>query len=247
MDEPTLSEHEGIRYLHFNTEWIQGAMEIAEPAKLVLEYAAQMMAWLLFVPPPREPQAIGVLGLGAGSLARFCLKHTDSTVIAVERNPAVTAICQTWFKLPQSNRMWIAHEDAAHWVSDPVQRGLCPVLMVDLYDAQAQGPVCDSVEFYRDCRAVLGERGVMVVNLFGNHDSFPRNMANIEAAFEDGIALVLPEIDAGNRIVLAFRGMSPQVDAQLLLARAEEVERQYGLPARKWARSWLGLTRDVQA
>lgn len=246
MDEPTLSEQEGIRYLHFNTEWIQGAMDIADPARLVLEYAAQMMAWLLFVPPPREPQAIGLLGLGAGSLARFCLKHTDSTVIAVEHNPAVTAICQTWFKLPSSNRMLVAHEDAARWVADPVQRGLCPVLMVDLYDAQAQGPVCDSVEFYRDCRAVLGERGVMIVNLFGNHDSFPRNMANIEAAFEDGIALVLPEIDAGNRIVLAFRGMSPQVEAPLLLARAEEVERQYGLPARKWARSWLGLTRDMQ-
>ena len=40
-DSPTLSESEGIRYLHFGTEWIQGAMRIRKPAELVLAYTQQ--------------------------------------------------------------------------------------------------------------------------------------------------------------------------------------------------------------
>ncbi|MCR2251127.1 hypothetical protein NSX19_24085, partial [Salmonella enterica] len=51
LDQPTLSEVDGVRYLHFNTEWVQGAMRIKTPAELVLEYTSQMMAWLLFLEP----------------------------------------------------------------------------------------------------------------------------------------------------------------------------------------------------
>lgn len=241
-DEPTLSEFDGIRYLHFGTEWVQGAMRIARPAELVLEYTAQMMAWLLFLEPPKEA-SIGLFGLGAGSLARFCLKHTDSPIQVVEWNPQVSMVCSLYFRLPASARMAVAHDDAARWAADPVNYGRCPVLMVDLYDAHARGPVRDSVEFYRDCRRVLGETGVLSVNLFGEHESFPRNIANLEAAF-DGRLLMLPEIDAGNRIVLAFNGPPLSVTAGQLLDRAHDVESRYRLPARRWARALLGGQKD---
>ena len=238
QDQPTLSEADGVRYLHFNTEWVQGAMRIADPAALVLEYTAQMMAWLLFLAPPREAP-IGILGLGAGSLARFCLKHTRSDLQIVEWNPSVTAACQTFFRLPPSPRMDIHHLDAQLWVSDPLNAGKCPVLMVDLYDAQARGPVRDSVAFYRACRRVLGEAGVLVVNLFGRHESFSRNIDNLSAAFDDRV-IMLPEIDEGNMIVLAFSGPPLAVTPAQLLERAEQVEAEYGLPARRWARALLG-------
>ena len=111
-----------------------------------------------------------MLGLGAGSLARFCAKHTRSPLLAVEWNPAVTAAGHMFFRLPGQNRLQVEHADAGAWVADPLNAGRCPVLMVDLYDAQAQGPVRDSVKFYRDCRRVLGEVGVLAVNLFGRHE-----------------------------------------------------------------------------
>lgn len=235
-DQPTLSESDGVRYLHFGTEWIQGAMHIKKPAELVLEYTAQMMAWLLFLAPPKEDGAIGLLGLGAGSLARFCLKHTRSPVEVVEWNPQVTAVCQMFFRLPSSSRLRVNHDDAARWVADPRHVGRCPVLLVDLYDASAQGPVRDSVQFYRDCRRVLGEVGVLSVNLFGQHESFDRNIENLRKAFDDRLVL-LPEIDAGNQIVLAFSGPPLAITPAQLLERAEVVESQYGLPARRWARA----------
>lgn len=237
-DTPTISEAGGIRYLHFGTEWVQGAMWVAKPAELVLEYTAQMMAWLLFLAPPRH-QSIGMLGLGAGSLARFCLKHTSSKINIVEWNPLVTSACELYFKLPRPSRMLIEHLDAGVWVGDAQHREQCAVLMVDLYDAQAAGPVRDSRAFYQNCHEVLGEIGVLTVNLFGAHTSFEKNIRRLSFAF-GGRLLSLPQIDAGNQVVLAFKGPPIEISIESLLARAEVVESQYGLPAKKWVRSMAG-------
>src|SRR3546814_16385605 len=78
----------------------------------------------------------------------------------------------------------------------------------------------------------------MSVNLFGDHSSFAPNIQNIRDAF-DGRVLELPEIDAGNRIVLAFKGPLLDVTARQFLLRAEEVESKYGLTGRRWATELL--------
>lgn len=233
-DEPTLSELAGIRYLHFGTEWVQGAMRVRKPDELVLAYTKQMMAWMLFH-TPTEDQSVGILGLGAGSLLRFTLKHTAAQVETVEWNPAVTAICQAYFRLPDNPRSMVVHEDAGVWVEDPEQANRYIALMVDLYDADAQGPVRESLAFYQACRHSLAPGGVLSVNLFGDHESFPRNMANISEAFS-GRVLALPEVDAGNRIVLAFRDEWPALDDGDWLAHAQALEVSAKLPAMRWAR-----------
>lgn len=239
---PTISEGGGIRYLHFGTEWVQGAMWVSKPAELVLEYTAQMMAWLLFLAPPRQ-QAVGLLGLGAGSLARFCLKHTHSTLRVVEWNPLVTSACEMYFKLPRPHRMLIEHLDAGAWVAEAHNREACEVLMVDLYDGEAAGPVRDSLAFYQQCHSVLGEVGVLTINLFGAHASFEKNIRRLSEAF-GGRLLSLPQIDAGNQVVLAFKGPPIEVTIAQLLARAEVIESQYGLPAKKWVRSMQGRSKN---
>ena len=236
-DEPTLSELGGVRYLHFGTEWVQGAMRVGKPNELVLAYTQQMMAWLLFLEPSKQDE-IGIMGLGAGSLLRFTLKNTQASVETAEWNPQVTAICRAYFRLPDNRRSVIDHCDAAIWVKKRHNIGRFMALMVDLYDAQAQGPVRDSLEFYQGCYAALGDVGIMTVNLFGDHTSFPPNIDNIRKAFA-GRVLELPEIDAGNRIVLAFKGPLLDISTQQLLDRAAAVETRYGLPGGRWARALL--------
>ena len=65
-----ISEHAGVRYLHFSAEWIQGAMRIQRPNALELAYTREMMAGLLLREPP-WPKNVLLIGLGAGSLAKF--------------------------------------------------------------------------------------------------------------------------------------------------------------------------------
>lgn len=241
-DEPTLSEFDGIRYLHFGTEWVQGAMRTAKPSELVLAYTRQMMAWLLFLQPGAR-DTLGIMGLGAGSLLRYCLRHTRSQMETVEWNPAVTQICRMYFRLPQVERSVIDHSDAAQWVCKPQNIGRFAALMVDLYDAGAQGPVRSSLQFYTDCKNALADVGVMSVNLFGNHDSFEPNVQAIRSAF-NGRVIALPEIDEGNTVVLAFKGPVLDITAGQLMDRAHEVASRYELmEAPKWARAILASQR----
>lgn len=236
-DEPTVSEASGIRYLHFGTEWVQGAMRTRRPNDLVLAYTQQMMAWLLLVEPGAEDE-LGIMGLGAGSLLRYCLRNTPARVSTVEWNPMVTAICRSQFRLPESPRSEIDHCDAAEWVTETRNIGRFTALMVDLYDATAQGPVRGSPEFYRDCARALAEPGVITVNLFGEHASFEPNLEGLRAAFPDGL-LVLPEIDAGNRIAIGVKGNLLDLPVGRFIERAEGIERRYRLPAVRWARDIL--------
>jgi len=239
---PTLSESDGVRYLHFGSIWVQGAMRIGRPDDLVLAYTQQMMAWLLFVEPARC-DTIGILGLGAGSLLRFTLRHTQSQIETVEWDAEVTNACRAWFRLPGHARSRIVHMDALDWVQSAQNHRRCLTLMVDLYDAAAQGPVRDSLAFYQGCYNVLGDVGVLAVNLFGNHASFAHNMENLRTAFQ-GRVLELPEVDEGNRVVLALKGPRLRIPVAQWLDRARDIQTRLGLPAQHWAKALLpGQTR----
>ncbi|MEO8937386.1 MAG: spermidine synthase [Burkholderiaceae bacterium] len=228
----TFSEVDGVRYLHFGTEWIQGAMRLRKPDTIELEYAQQMMAWSLFI---EQPKAIAQLGLGAAALTRFCHRHyPDAMVTAVELNPTVVVAARTMFGLPTDDaKLEVLVGDAGEYVDQVGRRGTLDALQVDLYDATARGPVLDSVAFYAACRACLRSPGVMTVNLFGVHASFGRNMRAIKAAF-DGRVIALPDVHDGNRIAVAFNGPPLNVRWSAMRERAAVIARGLKLPASKW-------------
>ncbi|WP_245591307.1 spermidine synthase [Derxia gummosa] len=238
----TLSEDRGVRYLHFGTEWIQGAMRLSRPWEIELEYVRQMMAWLIFLDPAAAGFSVLQLGLGAAALTKYCWARFPCAITAVERDPEVIAVARSMFSLPPDDaRLAVVEDGAAEFVARQAGRlagkgraARHDVIQIDLYDAQARGPVEDSLDFYAGCRALLKPAGIVVVNLFGEHESFPRNRRRLMEVF-DGRVLMLPEIDAGNRVALCFSG--PPIDLSLadLHGRAKQVEAETGLRARRWA------------
>ena len=234
----TLSEQDGVRYLHFGTEWVQGAMRIRKPDWPELEYAQQMMAWMLFI---EAPQAIAQLGLGAATLTKFCYRQfPEASVTAVELNQAVIGICASMFKLPpEDERLRVLEMDALDFVEDPANHGAYDVLQCDLYDATARGPVLDTPEFYQACSQCLAPHGVMTVNLFGDHPSFARNIKAMKFAFEHVICL--PEVHEGNVVALCFN-TRPEIDKDMLNARAAQVHAATRLPAKSWVKGILAAS-----
>ncbi|GAC1411098.1 MAG: spermidine synthase [Burkholderiaceae bacterium] len=226
----TLSEMDGVRYLHFGTEWVQGAMRLRKPDWLELEYAQQMMAWMLFLEKPRH---IVQLGLGTAALTKFCYKQfPDAYVTAIELNPSVIQICNTMFKLPPNDaRLHVREMDAMDFVLALENHGAADILQVDLYDATARGPVLDTPAFYAACAACLTADGVMAVNLFGDHPSYIKNLSAMRPAFAEIICL--PEVHDGNVIALAFRQLQT-TDSSSLHARAASVRAQTKLPTQAW-------------
>lgn len=226
----TITESGSVRYLHLGTEWVQGAMNIRKPDAIELQYVQMMMMWTLF---NAQPQHIVQLGLGAGALTKFCYRQfPDAQVTAVELNPAVIAICESMFALPQNDgRLNVIEMDAMDFVMDHRNHGTVDVLQVDLYDADAREPVLDSPDFYHACANCLTPDGMMTTNLFGdflNHDKSLDAMALVFDA-----VVWLPEVHDANIVAIAFK-RAAEIEFSVLYERASVIRRKMNLPAKSW-------------
>jgi len=231
----TIAEGNGVRYLQLGTPWVQGAMRIRKPFAIELEYVQRMMVWLLLRPGGDLGKGHAVqLGLGAGTITRFCHAKLRMQSTAVEINPSVIAACHTWFQLPlDAPRLMVVEQDAAAFAADAARAGSVQVLCVDLYDHEAAAPALDSEAFYADCRRLLSDDGVMSVNVFGRQSNLAHSGRHIAAVFGESQVRTMEPTREGNSVVVAMKG-APFPDQSLLAARARNIETRFHLPARKW-------------
>jgi spermidine synthase len=235
LPQVNMSEHSKVRYLHLGTEWVQGSMDTSKPYGIELEYVQRMQAWLLFVPSQDVPDLHAMqLGLGAAALTKNCHKVLGMRTTAIELNPQVVAACRTWFKLGNDDeRLSVVLGDAAEVAAHAHWRGQVDALHVDLYDHEAAAPVLDDADFYANCRQLLTPNGCMLVNLFGRASSYERSLGHISQAFGADAVWAFKPTKEGNTVVLAQRNPS-RPERELLQARAEQIETQWGLPATLW-------------
>lgn len=234
MEPVTFSESGGIRYLHFGSELIQGAMRLRDPEEIYLEYNQQMMAWLLFL-ETKPGMQVAQLGLGTGALTKFQHRYCPAVkTIVVELNPAVIVAARSMFMTPDDDRrLKTIQADAKTFVSDPKNVNHFDAIQVDLYDAICDGPVASSLAFYKGCRNVLKEPGIMTVNLFSRHKSFDINLKNICVAFENRV-LLFPESHDCNVVAIAFKGPLLKAQWKDVSKRAKIIKDKTGLPTNHW-------------
>ena len=239
----TITEHKGVRFLHLGTSWVQGAMRLAKPDTIELEYIQMMMMWMLFVEQPRH---IVQLGLGSAALTKFCYQRFPQARVSVaELNPNVIAVCHAHFGLPPNDaRLNVREMDAMDFVLDAANHNTVDVLQVDLYDQDARGPVLDSPEFYQACSDCLSEGGVLTANVFGEFANYDKNLQHMELVFD--AVVWLPEVHDANIVVIAFK-RAPQIDFSVLYERAGAIRKSTNLPAKGWVnglKSWMQDHQD---
>lgn len=223
-----ISEKSGVRYLHFGSEWVQGAMRISRPWSLELAYTREMMAALLLREFPAWPQRVLMVGLGAGSLARFLYRHLpECRITAVEINPQVEWIARQYFNLPDDpRRLRVVIEDGVEYL---LRGGECfDLILSDGFDPDARSGPLDTLPFYQTCRARLSDSGLLAVNLLGGNAGWSASATRIEKAFA-GRSLVFPPCDGGNIIVFATAGKAVDLSLDELEARAAALFEATGL------------------
>jgi spermidine synthase len=229
MDNQSIevSEEAGVRYLHFSADWIQGAMRIQRPNALELAYTRDMMAGLLLCEPPWPKNAL-LIGLGAGSLAKFIYhKLPDTRITVVEIDPQVEIIARLHFKLPDDPlRMQIIIGDGAEYMLEDGKK--FDYIFIDGFDKSGRAGVLDTLPFYQACRARLSNNGLMAVNLLGRSRGFQASAERISSAFE-GRSLVFPSCSSGNTIAFATGGEPVDVSQDELISRANKVNEKTGL------------------
>jgi len=144
---PFIIDDVETRQLLFNLDFIQSSMRIDDPFALDIAYTRKMMAFLLFAPNPGH---VLLVGLGGGSLAKFCHRHLPRTrLTVVELNPDVIALRQA-FGVPDDERLAIVQADAAAYL--PEAEGDTDVLLLDGFDARGIAPTFLSRTFYQAAR-----------------------------------------------------------------------------------------------
>lgn len=187
--------------LHFSFASIQSRMDASRPDALELDYTALMVGFLLFQP---APASIGMIGLGGGSLAKFCFRHLPASRIEVaEINPHVIAL-RDRFQVPAEGPRFQVHcADGAEFVQRAA--GQFELLLVDGFDLSGTPPALCSQRFYDDCFEALKAPGLLVINMHSGHLDYALHLARLRQTFGDQCLRVGLET-SGNCVVLASRG-----------------------------------------
>jgi spermidine synthase len=242
------SDEAGVRFLHFGSEWVQGAMRIARPWALELEYTREMMLALALRPAPDWPRSVLQVGLGAGSITKFLYRHrAHAKQTIIEINAKVVPVAMQMFKLPQDDdKLNIEIADGILWMKENAQlqkrRQKFDLITVDGYDNNARFGGLGAEDFYRDCRANLSRQGLLALNLFGRARGYGRQLDNLYRAF-DGRILPLLANDEGNAIAFAAIGESIALDADAIKAECARLKSETGI---KWGASETRLMRAIK-
>ena len=198
---PFVREALTSKTLHFSLDEVQSRMRIAHPDALDLRYTRTMMGFLLFGPLPRD---IAMVGLGGGSLAKFCHRHLPQARIdVVELNPHVIALRDEFRVPPDGRRFRVIEADAAAFVRDTGRR--YDVLLLDAFGPRGLPRHLSTQRYYDDCADVLKAGGLLVANLHSAARDLDACVDRIARSCGGG-ALLVEESDVRNTIVFARRG-----------------------------------------
>jgi spermidine synthase len=205
LTRPYIFETLFERRLHFTNEATQSAMLFSDPDALISQYTRKMMAFLLFNP---NPQRIVMIGLGGGSLAKFCYRHLPRThITVVEISEDVIALRDEFCVPADDDRFRVVHDDGARYLAGLEQQ--VDVLLVDAFDADGIALSLANSDFYSGAARRLTKNGMLVMNYWGPCERYIENLAPARAAFGDSLLLV-PVAGDANVLLFAFKEAPPQ-------------------------------------
>ena len=212
------------RFLYFNVRLMQSEMSLKAPNDLMLRYTQKMMAFLLFHPRPKR---IELIGLGGGSLIKFCYYRMPGTQLtAIELNPDVIAL-RTEFQMPADGpRLQTHHMDGAAYL-EQTSKGI-DVLLVDAFDKTGFAPSLANREFFENAFEKLSGNGLLVINLAGEKETYAGLIGEAMHVFDDQV-IVISVPEDGNHILYAFKERYFEPRWRWLHNYAKELRAKFGL------------------
>ncbi len=231
MKQPYLFENGKERRLHFTLNCTQSVMELKDPNVLVTDYTRKMMAFLLLNP---APQSILMLGLGGGSLAKFCYHRLpQSTITAVEVNADIIALRDEFQIPPDDERFSVIHADGAQYMAQA--RDTYDVVLVDAFDPVGIAESLPAQKLFARAAERMTKNGVLVMNFWGQCDRYVENLRQAAAVFGTKLRLV-PTLDGGNLVLFASLQPQPRSISPDLESLSQWLERNMNLDFPRYLR-----------
>lgn len=236
--KPFIYQKENISSLHFDIWSVQSEMNRDTPDELVLGYTKTMMGFLLF---NTDPKKIAMIGLGGGSLPKYCYRYLPrSSIVVVENDPEVI-LMRDHFYIPKDDaRFQVLCADGADFLSSEANE--FDVLIVDGFERRGQPAQLCSQFFYDDCYRALAFDGIMAVNLLHEEPQNDVILDRIRHSFNDAI-IVIDADDSRNKVVFACKGDALDLSDRVLAERLGGLVSQHTVDLFPTARSILQQRR----
>lgn len=191
-------EEDGLRCMSFSrvTTARQSCIALAEPTKLVFNYARMMMAALYLNPAPRR---ILILGLGGGTLPSAFQRLLPAAAIdAVEIDPAVVRVARKYFAFEPGTTTRVFEEDGRVFVKRMQRTNVkYDLIVLDAFDHEYIPEHMLTREFLLEVKSLLGPGGVLAANTFSTSKLYHYESATYYDVFGDFFGL-----RQNNRVIL---------------------------------------------
>ena len=216
-----------MRYLHFGSPWVQGAMRIARPYALELEYTRDLMFPLL-LHGDEWPRRVLQIGLGTASVTKFLYRHRpQARITVIEIAEQVVMAAYQYFRLPEpSERLAVEIAEGHDYLAGTSRK--FDLIVVDGFDEKGRAGMLDSAPFYANCHARLSRHGALAVNLVTRTRGVRPSLDRMRASFGDRVLALAPS-EAGNIVAIAAAGEEIDESWEALRKRAAAVRAATGL------------------
>lgn len=193
----------------------QTVIDRKDPRQTPVEYVRFAASGLGYASKPARALVIGV---GGGSFPRLLTQLEPGIKIdAVEIDPAVVDVARSHFDLNSIENLTVFVEDGAAFVKH--QKTKWDLILVDAYGSDDMPAALISDAFFRDVRALVSDRGAVVLNLAVSVESERKVLSRFQPLFSACVMARTPEDK--NLIVI---GTPREVDPKR--ARASDVARR---------------------
>lgn len=224
LGRPFIIDYGRTRNLFFTISAVQSSMQLDDPHALIAPYTRKMMAFLLFRPAPRH---VLMIGLGGGSLAKFCYRHLPRTRITVVEISAEIIALRDEFAIPRDDdRFEVIHADGASYLSTAKIRP--DIILIDAFDEFGVSPTLAASGVYGSASRCLMPDGMLVMNFSGEKSRYRAHIEPLLEAFSGTIRLVPVEQD-DNVLLFAFKDRQAAELPDTLRSRAAYLEHGMGL------------------
>ena len=195
-----VSERGTVRTMYFvgddGMQYIESRVDRAYPASLDLDYTRTMMAGFLLQP---RPTRLLMLGLGGGGMSNYLHGRLPGLEIdAVDIDPEVVRMAQTYFDVPKDDPRYRCHVDDARLFIER-SKVQWDMIMLDAFRGVFVPFHLKTLEFYRAVLARLGPQGVVVANLHNVTRMYPHDRETMAAVFPGTYSFVS---EGGNQTTL---------------------------------------------
>ena len=227
-EKPFLFETRSTRSLCFGIDGaVQSEMLLDAPDELVSAYTRKMMGFLLF---RKRPRHVLMLGLGGGSLVKYCYRHLPTTRLTVVEIDARVIALRSRFQVPSDDaRLAVVNDDGCAYVKSMVGAGKgTDVLLVDAFDRSGIAASVTEKVFLQDARRALSAGGIFVMNLLAKYEECRRYVEDIRSVFGDPV-ITTTIADSGNVIVFAGDALRRRRRVIGIQRAAQQIEARFGL------------------